>query len=343
MELSEIYQQINKRLDKIDFSSLYRGFYRLKFALYNATQCYFNGNYIPKSDVFLANTAIEYEGEYIAIWMIAEDINDFDALTASLVHEMFHGYQQIMHESRWSHEMEALLNYQYSVDNLSNKYRENQMLKQCLESHDKETFNELCQIRKERLISHPFEYDYEARVEQIEGTAKYVEWQALQKLDSQKGHQMHEKMMEEIIDPKQYFPIRIISYSIGALLLEAIRKYTAFDFESFTEIPFSIAAIKDTSELPNKCYRNEKISHCLSDYQEQTKSIIQKALAKNECVLEGKYPLLGVNVYDARYFNHYVTSNYFVSYQDNGKEIILNGDFLILLDNDGSIVKIYQQ
>ncbi|MFA7032466.1 MAG: hypothetical protein WC201_02780 [Bacilli bacterium] len=343
MELSEIYQQIDQRLDGIDFSSLYHGFYRLKFALYNETECYFNGKYISKSDSFLANTAIEYEGEYIAIWMITEDISDFDSLTASIVHEMFHGYQNIMHESRWSDEMKALLNYQYSIDNLSKKYREAQLLKQCIEGNHKEAFNELCQIRKERLISHSYEYDYEARVEQIEGSAKYVEWQALQKLNPQKGHIMHEKMIKEIVDPKQYFPIRIISYSIGALLLEAIRKYTAFDFESFTDIPFSIAVLKDTFESTNRYYQNEEMSQCLLYYQQQTKDIIQKSLTKNECIVDGKYHLLEVNIYDARYFNHYVISNYFVSYQNDETEKILNGDFLILLDDDGNLVKIYRQ
>lgn len=343
MELSEIYQQIDQRLNRIDFASLYRGFYRLKFALYNETQCYFNGKYISKSKAFLANTAIEYEGEYIAIWMITEDISDFDSLTASIVHEMFHGYQSIMHESRWSDEMKALLNYQYSIDNLSKKYYEAQLLRQCLESDHKETFSEFCQIRKERLVSHSYEYDYEARVEQIEGSAKYVEWQALQKLNPQKGCKMHEEMMKEIINPKQYFPIRIISYSIGALLLEAIRKYTAFDFESFTDIPFSIAVLKDTSELTNRYYQNEEMSQCLIDYQQETKDMIRKALTKNECIVEGKYHLLGVNIYDARYFNHYVISNYFIAYQDNEEKKVLSGNFVILLDDDKRILKIYKQ
>lgn len=343
MELNEIYQEINKRLDKINFSFLYRGFYRLKFALYNKTQCYFNGNYIPKSDAFIANTAIEYEGEYIAIWMITEEVDDFDSLTASIVHEMFHGYQKINHESRWNNEMEALLKYQYSIENLSLKYQEAQLLNACLLNDDKEVFDELCKTRKKRMNNYLYEYDYEARIEQIEGTAKYIESKVLSLLNPYKGQKMHEKMMNDIINQKLYFPIRIISYSIGALLIEAINKYTDFDFESFTNVPFSIALLKNISVSSAEHYVNKNMSLCLKEYEKETKKLIDKTLTKNECIVEGKYPLLGVNVYNARCYNHYVTSTFFVVYQDNGKDKLLNGDFLVLLDNNGNVLKIFKQ
>ena len=43
MELSSAYREIEKRLLMIDFPSLYRGFTRFPFALYNETQAYIDG------------------------------------------------------------------------------------------------------------------------------------------------------------------------------------------------------------------------------------------------------------------------------------------------------------
>ena len=48
-DLKLLYIEIKKLIDTVDFSKLWCGFRPLKFALYNATECYFNGEYIPKN------------------------------------------------------------------------------------------------------------------------------------------------------------------------------------------------------------------------------------------------------------------------------------------------------
>ena len=48
-QLENIYFEIDKRLDKIDFDCLYKGFYRFQFALYNDEQA-LNGNFIAEVD-----------------------------------------------------------------------------------------------------------------------------------------------------------------------------------------------------------------------------------------------------------------------------------------------------
>ena len=44
MELCKAYREIEKRLQNIDYQSLYRGFSRFPFAVYNDTQAYIDGN-----------------------------------------------------------------------------------------------------------------------------------------------------------------------------------------------------------------------------------------------------------------------------------------------------------
>ena len=68
MELHEYYSEINSRIEKIDFDALWKDFKPLKFALYNDKKCFFDGQYIEKTDDFFANTAIEFNGEVIAIY-----------------------------------------------------------------------------------------------------------------------------------------------------------------------------------------------------------------------------------------------------------------------------------
>ena len=67
MDLKKLYYQVKSYIDIVDFSKLWRGFEPLKFALYSDNECFFDGAYIEKTDAFLANTSILYNGEWIAI------------------------------------------------------------------------------------------------------------------------------------------------------------------------------------------------------------------------------------------------------------------------------------
>ena len=127
MNLRAIHHEVNARIHRVDFSLLWEGFKPLKFALYNENACCFDGEYIDKTDQFLANTAIHYNGEYIAIWRLGEDVPDYDVLTSKIIHEMFHGFQYENKESRFPNELEALQKYSYSVENLTIKLKENHL------------------------------------------------------------------------------------------------------------------------------------------------------------------------------------------------------------------------
>ena len=52
MELLKAYREIEKRLEKIDFPALLRGFHRFPFALYDDTQAYLDGEYLGETRGF---------------------------------------------------------------------------------------------------------------------------------------------------------------------------------------------------------------------------------------------------------------------------------------------------
>jgi hypothetical protein len=341
MTLSELYKEVKMRIDHIDFSLLWKDFQPRKFALYNDRECFFNGDYIQKTDQFLANTAIDYEGEYIAIWDIMEDHYDFDVLASKIIHEMFHGFQYENNESRFPDEIEALRQYIYSNNNLSIKMAENHLINQLNENFDLSKFNKLLQIRKKRMTEHPYEYVYEASIEQIEGSANYVELESLRQLSVEKYLKVLLNIRNDIIDISKQIPIRVISYSIGALLLQILRSNTSIDCDRFEDKSFAERMLTNIDSYPLDIDINEQIADTVSKYNDETNKLIASTLLTNKCVLKGKFKLNGVNVYNARYCNNYIISTYFVAYKKAEKDEILDGNFVIHLDDDGDIDKIY--
>lgn len=342
MDLASLYQEIDARIKKVDFSAIWRGFHPLKFAVYTDEQCCFDGRYIEKTSDFCANTAIKWGDEYIAIWNISEEPQDLDALSAALIHEMFHAFQAISGERRFPDEKEALFKYRYSAGNLSAKRVEAGFIKAVLETGDLSTYSKLLSLRKKRAEDYPYEYEYEASVEQIEGTANFVEVSALAQLDNKKGMLAWEKILEQISVPENYFPIRPISYKIGAAVLACIKRCSCMDCEAFTDRPFSCEMLSDVSGgigVPD----DAEMADCLDRYLDETHRMIESAVRKDDRVLKGRYPLASVNIWDARCEGRYITSNHFLMYIDGEEHKVIHGDFVIEVDTCCNVLSVFRQ
>ena len=342
MNLQQEYNRIKERINAIDFSALWEGFHPFRFALYNETECFFDGKYIKKTEEFHANTSIFYNGENIAIWKLTEEPADIDSLAASIVHEMFHAFQNDCGEKRYPDERRALLEYHYSTENLSAKLQEAELMRAILEGREKK-FSELLSIRKLRKKLFPRQYDYETRVEQIEGTANYVEFLALMQIAPEKGKSRLLKMLEDITNDDKYFPIRIISYTIGAVFLCCIKKCSSFVFSCSGERPFSDEILDDVHITSSEILINPEIDMHLTAYNEETERLINTALNKGEICLKGNYPLVSLNIWDARWNGKYAISNHFVAYLDGEQPKILNGNFVVEIDNNLNILTVYRQ
>lgn len=343
MNLQQEYNRIKERIDTINFNTLWKGFHPFRFAVYNDTECYFDGRYMEKTEEFYANTSILYNGENIAIWKLEEEPTDIDSLTASIVHEMFHAYQNEAGEKRYPDEIRALLEYRYSTENLSMKLLEAELMRDILLEGKENRFSELLSIRKLRKKLYPKQYDYEARVEQIEGTAKYIELLVLMQIAPEKGKLRLWKMLDDITNAAKYFPIRIISYTIGAVFLCCVKKSHSFIYSSFCDRTFSDEILDG---IPNTSFDvriNPNIKIHIADYHDETERIINTALNKGEICLKGNYPLVSFNIWDARWNGKYATSNYFVAYLDGDQQKILNGNFVVEIDNDLNILTVYKQ
>ena len=339
-DLKILYEAVKTFISKVRCEDLWYGFRPLRFALYNDTECFFDGAYIEKTDRFLGNTSIEYNGEFIAIWYVT-DASDPAILASKMIHEMFHGFQNSNHDSRFPNELQALYHYRYSSENLSIKLEENRLLCELTEVFDCEKLRQFLRCRKYRAIHFRYEFTYESQVEQIEGTANYIELQALKQISPPLYRRKLAQMKDNITKPQNLLPIRILSYDTGALLLHILKENSIPFDQDFSDTAFSENLIREV-EAAEPCGINDNVTAAIDTYFADAQTIIDRAIAKNEVVMACRRPLLGVNFYNAVYLNGYITSTYFVMHGDESAPSIEHGDFVIETPEEGLITKLYK-
>lgn len=334
MELERLYWSVEEMLRGLELARIWPGFAPLKFALFDAERCFFDGRYVEKTDDFCANTAISYRGETIATWQV-EGEQSLPVLVSKLVHEMFHGFQRLQGWDCWADELEAL----------SLKLRENALLCALLAGHRAGDYRELLSHRRCRWEQYPYETGYESRVEEIEGSAAYVEWMVLQQLDAAKAKDFTDRMCRSVTDPKALLPIRISCYDTGALLFHAM---AAAGDDPFT--PAARPAILTVQKsvppsdgaFPGKAACLQAAADAMDAYQQTSVAMVRAALDKHAVTLEGPAELLGLNIYDARRVGNALTSRYFLMVRQAGAEKTLYGDFVIQMRDERTVGRVYR-
>lgn len=322
VDLMNLFSRVRAKIGSVDFSRLWRGFYPLKFALYTDDACVFDGQFVEKTQEFLANTSIFYRDEYIAIWKVSGACDE-SVLASKLIHEMFHAFQNVRNETRFANEMDALVRYQISAANLSARHEENLLLVALQSDFRADAFERFLSLRKARAERFPYEYAYEAAVEQIEGSANFVEMQALKQLAPEKARRKAEDMAKSVAGAETLLPVRIQCYDTGAMLFNLLRAENRFDCEAFSPEPASVEMLKDTAPAALSDEPNEDVSRFVERFQAETDALIAR---RDAVVAEGDLFLLGANVYDARCQNGFVLSNNFVMILENGNQRILTGE-----------------
>ncbi len=343
LHLETLHREISAAIASLDFDRIFPGFRPLKFALYNDTECFFDGRYIEKAVDFCANTAIPFKGETIAIWYVAEEM-PIAVFASKLVHEMFHGFQNIQGWNCSVDETDALFHYGYSAENLSRKLKENELLTDLLDGFDELKYRALMQSRKYRSERFPYEFMYESCVEEIEGSANYVEWQVLKQLDPVQAELLERKMRQTVVCPESFFPIRRASYFTGALLIHAMCAAGEYPFAPARR-PVILPVLERFPSLeaspvdPAIC---GKVDRALSAFLRESERIVRTAVEENDVVLTGPRELVTVNVYDARCFAGHLTSRFFVMYLEDGAQKLLQGNFVVQMRDAKTIEKVFR-
>jgi len=338
VDLLSMYQEIDKRIKLIPFHSLWKGFHPFSFAIYNDKEACFKDEIIIKPNKFIANTAISYQGEQVAMFRVNGD-EDLDIITSKMVHEMFHAYQNEQHDQRFPNEIEALFNYEYTNRNMSIKLQENYVLHDLVQQgFSKEKWDQLLSLKKYRSIHHAYSFRYESLIEQIEGTANYIELSVLKILNDEKHEKKINHMLNHIINPHDLLPIRIALYDSGALLLLFMKQHHISFNEGFTSEPFSLDLLQDV--MYQDIEVSDVMQDIIDDYYQSIDEIIDTA-TQQKPLATGSFELKGINVYNAKYHKGFIYTTYFLQYQDHDEEKTLFGNYLIKM-KDYKITEVYQ-
>jgi hypothetical protein len=222
INLKDLHKEISLRLGKLDFGGLHPGFHPFRFALYDGNTVCFGDSEIPWDKRFIGNSAIDCVGELIAIWDARSASADMDKMAANLAHEMLHAYQRERKDTVWPDEMDGAF-YPRDFDNFRLRALENQALAGLVEKFDGAGWADFKALRAHRLRLYPAGVNYEIKAEGIEGSAAFVEMEALKQLSPELYHVELENTLRRLRAPANVFDARKISYDTGAVLRLVLR------------------------------------------------------------------------------------------------------------------------
>lgn len=223
--LQTTYYEVASRLERIDFASIWPGFSPGPFALYQETLACLDGALIPRPPEFRGNTAITWQGRPLAIWSLEEGPRDPDLLASSLVHELFHAYQNHCAETRFPHDIRLALSPAPPAS-LASRGQEGQLLARAVASGPQEArtlLTAFCALRRQRW-ERP-ECRQECLAETIEGTAEFAGLRALKMLSPEKYQAELDRYRALLLQPGPLLTdARRMAYYTGALLLLSARR-----------------------------------------------------------------------------------------------------------------------
>lgn len=222
--LERIYKAVQEKHETLDFQALWPGFHSFPFALYDGNRAYGRNGYFPQPEAFRGNTALNYHGEWTAVWKLTPaETPDIHVLSADLVHEMFHAFQMECGERRFPDDLAALA-YPMDAGNLTAKLAENRALAAAFAapsvSEKVWLLARFAGIRRTRGAALKECFMFELFPETVEGMAEYIGAQALARLSPEAYTRRTAFFIEALtrIAPA-LLDMRRQAYFSGALLL----------------------------------------------------------------------------------------------------------------------------
>ncbi|XMB72795.1 hypothetical protein RJI07_02525 [Mycoplasmatota bacterium WC30] len=339
--MRDLYNEIEKKIQILDFNKLYPGFKPYDFALYNKDGVILKDKVIPFDERFIGNTTIKFENNNIAIWNLDYPVEDVDIFTSKIVHEMFHAFQIDKNEKRFPDEFKGIL-YDYNEENLSWKFKETQLLVEAYKEESLIKFNNFIGSRKCRSEKHKLLVDYEAGIETIEGMANFTEISVLKQLSLDKMEESIQKLLDYLQKSENYIPIRKISYQIGALIILTAEKldlkYSKLitDNEEFVYQWFNLNQEFDKDSLDVYDFDNSFII----DYNLRLKKKIEEFILGDFEVISN-IKLTGFDPMNTFKYKKYLIFEHFARIKDINSERNIIGFSCAKLDQKNNVVQIY--
>lgn len=336
--LRELWQAVDRRLERIDFAALWPGFQRCPFALYGEGRACLEGELRPRPQEFLGNTALEFEGRYIAIWNADEPSPDLEELTADLVHEMFHAFQFSRGESRFADEL-AALDYPQDVENFNCKLTEDRLLVRAFRTGNLDEKRSLLsrfralRDRRESLIGGAVQFEY--LPETVEGMAEYVGTRALAALSPAKYQRRLERHLAPLAAPTPLLlDVRRMAYHVGPILLLTAETAGLTIHHRVGAEPqpvYRLLADQLPAEAPGPVAEEPAIPRLLAERRQSREEILARFMAQPLRRVEGEFTITSYDPMNMWKLGNRLYGSDFWQLRDRsrGREVLLMGESVL--------------
>lgn len=338
MDLQEIYQSIQNKINKIQFSAIQKEFKPYPFILYTEKEYCLDNKTNLNHNLFYGNTAIFFENKWCAIWNIeTERMVDMDILASSLIHEMYHCFQLEQKEERFPNDFYLLsLSCDKWLCNL--RLQDSLLLVDGYLNPTVENLSKICYIRKE-MLKQNIKVIEEFKGEAIEGAAEFASCMALKQLNQMKyskrmNHYCHLLKSNNIqLNPRKR------SYYSGCLLLLLLYKNSIY-IPAISSITPCEKILDEISATPFHISNNNSLINLLNKNLNELKTKIEKY--KKEFV-PFKSHIVGYDPMNLEVYQNYLLIAYAIL--DDGKTRIAfhNPTLIEMEDENLKIVKGYYQ
>lgn len=340
--MRKLYEQLAERIQKVDFNQIFRGFHPYEFAIYNTKNIFLKDKIIDYDNRFIGNTSIEFEDKNLAIWNMQYKVKDLDVFASLLIHEMFHCHQRSLNECRFADEFQGMF-YQLDQENMQLKKNEMKSLLEAYEQRDIQKLLNFVVIRKKREMNYLKEVDFDNKTETIEGTAHYVELNALKQLNEKAFNSGVREVIDFISDEKNLFKFRHLSYMTGTLIwmicdtLEIDIKHDISN-ESSTIFDLLSRKLGYTKNIPIPKLISFNLDSVSIEVERRKKEISELNQMEGERYLSNK--IIGYDPMNSYGFGDYLVFKNFLMFMENKeKHTIFGNGIACIKDKDNIIIK----
>lgn len=343
MNLKNIYESINNRLDDVNFDQIITGFSPCSFAIFDDEQAIVDGEIIDKPKQFIANSVAQYKDSLVATFYHDFLPKELNKATSLIVHEMFHVFQfskKEYHSLLKNNSEKNGIFYDYTADNITLKYNEVEYLIDAYLNGSEEDYRRFLSFRFLRNSRYPKETLYENATELIEGFASYVELKTLKQLDEKLFSKELIKTIKSLADIESYFSIRELSYKVGALMLLTLDKLK-INFENAIQGKSFISEVYNFDYVEAKIKNRIAIQSLMDKKSIEKKNLILEFFSMGYCKIDFD-EVIGYNPMGIIRSDNKLLVKFLIIIKVDKQERILNGDFCLICDDNREFIELYK-
>lgn len=357
-DIKRLVEKISEQITLEKLNKIWKGFNITRFALYKENKGYLSSTCEDKSLVkeiewnpqHYGNTCILYNNEYLGIWnlnTLSHNAN-FDRLFASIVHELFHGYQSVFCKKDYANELKAAT-YTFTKEVVKLMLMERQFLYQAVMETDNKLkqnyINSFIVCRSKRISLNREDILYDLTIESHEGTASFVEYKALKMISGNTKDHLVSFMWNKLYKPKDIIKhFRKGLYATGmfiCLLLDEIAGDWQQEFQSTNILLYDLLLKyycpkpsellnenKDCAELIIKNYKQKQEDN-FNMFKEQQGYTVN---------ISGNIELRGYDPMNIVSRNNKILHKHFLMIKAGNQELVLKG--VIICEHNTNFAKI---